>query len=383
MKVAIIHDWLVSYGGAELFVQYLLKLYPTADIYTLIYDKKKMSKYFPGVPIHTSSLQRLPFVSKLYTKLLSFMPSAIESFDLSSYDLVISSSSCCAKGVITSPLTPHVAFIHSPMRYAWDLYFSYKKHSSPLTKFFMSLIIPRIRLWDYVSSQRADVLIANSKYIARRIKKFWNRKASVIYLPVEVAKFSPPSPTSPTPPPSLEGENKEYYVSFSRLVQYKRVDIALEACIKLNKTLYIIGSGGEEKRLKRLAKGHANIHFLGRVSDSLLSSYLTQATALLFCAEEDYGFTPLEAQVCGCPVIAYGKGGAVETVKENKTGLFFFPQTSNALVEKIKEFEKIKATFNKDEIKEHALTFSFTRFENEFLQAVEEAKKIVKIKGTD
>ena len=185
MKVAIVHDWLVNFGGAERVVQEILSLYPNADIYTLVYDKKKMATYFPPEKIHTSFIQKIPFSKKIYTKLLSLMPKAFENFDFSSYDLVIASSSSCAKGVITPIDCPLVAYIHSPMRYAWDLFYSYKKSSGKLTRFFMDKWIPQIRLWDFVSSQRIDTLIANSSYISRRIKKCWNREAAVIYPPVD------------------------------------------------------------------------------------------------------------------------------------------------------------------------------------------------------
>lgn len=190
MKTAIVHDWLVNYGGAERVVEQMLLLYPDADIYTLVYDEKKMGKIFPKEKVHTSSLQKIPMAEKLYTKFLSLMPKAFEEFDLTGYDLVIASSSCCAKGVITSPTTPFIAYIHSPMRYAWDLYYDYLKNSGRLTKFFMKRWMPDIRKWDYISSQRIDTLVANSSYIARRIKKFWNRDAAVVYPPVDTDRLS-------------------------------------------------------------------------------------------------------------------------------------------------------------------------------------------------
>ena len=188
MKVAIVHDWLVTYGGAERVVEEFLKIYPDADIFTLVYDKKKMEKIFPPEKVHTSFVQKIPCATKLYTKLLSLMPKAFESFDLTGYDLVIASSSSCAKGVITSPATPYIAYIHSPMRYAWDLYFDYFKRSGLITRFFMKRQMPKIREWDFISSQRIDTLVANSAYIARRIKKFWNRDAKVIFPPVDTER---------------------------------------------------------------------------------------------------------------------------------------------------------------------------------------------------
>src|SRR5574344_840605 len=211
MKVAIVHDWLVNYGGAERVVESILSLYPDADIYTLVYDEEKMASHFKPEKVHTSFIQKLPYSTKLYTKLLSFMPRAFESFDFSGYDLVICSSSSCAKGVITPPTVPQIAYIHTPMRYAWDMFYDYRKRSSPLTRFFMDRWMPQIRLWDYVSSQRLDYIIANSNYIARRIKKFWNRDAVVINPPVNTVKFSPNGKPA-----------EDFYVVFSRFVQYKR-----------------------------------------------------------------------------------------------------------------------------------------------------------------
>lgn len=349
MKVAIVHDWLVTFGGAEVFVEYLLRIFPGAEVFTSVYDKRRMKGHFEGVRVHTSALQRLPFASRLYTKLLKFMPSAFESFDLSGFDLVISSSSCCAKGVITSPLTPHIAFIHSPPRYIWDLYFAYKKRSSFVTRFFMARQVPAIRLWDYVSAQRVDVLIANSNYIARRIKKFWGREARVIYLPVDTSRFD----TVET-----KGAGEPYYVAFSRLVSYKRVDLAISACKAMGKRLVVIGSGQEEKRLKALAKG-GKIEFVGRVDDKTLSTILHNARALIFCAEEDYGFVPLEAQACGIPVIAYKRGGATETVIDGQTGVFFPQQTVKSLHAAIQHYEQVEEGFSKEVIAEHARGFTF------------------------
>jgi glycosyltransferase involved in cell wall biosynthesis len=218
MKVAIVHDWLVKYGGAERVVEEMLKLYPDADIYTLVYDEKKMGKIFPKEKVHTSFVQKLPMSTRLYTKLLTLMPKAFESFDFSGYDLVLCSSSSCAKGVITPPDVPHICYIHSPMRYAWDQFFEYRKRSGRLTRFFMNRWMPSIRLWDFISSQRIDSLIANSKYIARRIQKYWNLPSTVIYPPVDTGRLSPNNK-----------ESEDFYVVFSRFVPYKRIDLAISA----------------------------------------------------------------------------------------------------------------------------------------------------------
>lgn len=355
MKTAIVHDWLVNYGGAERVVEQMLLLYPDADIYTLVYDEKKMGKIFPKEKVHTSSLQKIPMAEKLYTKFLSLMPKAFEEFDLTGYDLVIASSSCCAKGVITSPTTPFIAYIHSPMRYAWDLYYDYLKNSGRFTKFFMKRWMPDIRKWDYISSQRIDTLVANSSYIARRIKKFWNRDAAVVYPPVDTDRLSVSDEAA-----------GDYFVVFSRFVPYKRIDLAISACARLNKKLIVIGSGSQEKELKLLAASckNADIKFTGRISDSEVKAYLQKCRALIFCAEEDFGIIPVEAQACGRPIIAFGKGGALETVVNEKTGVFFEEQSVESLVKAIEKFEKLdkENTFNPKKIREHAEKFSAENF---------------------
>ncbi len=365
LKVALVHDWLVNYGGAEDVVSAILEIYPDADIYTLVHDKKKMKGRFEKNKIFTSRLQKIPFATRLYTKFLKFMPSAFEAFDFSAYDLVICSSSSCAKGVITPPQTAQVAYVHTPMRYAWDLFFDYQRRSGRLTRFFMNRWMPQIRLWDYVSAQRIDALFANSKYIARRIKKFWNRDALVIYPPVNVGYFNPTNNVA----------REDFYVFFSRLVPYKRADIAIDACAALGKKLVVIGGGSEAKKLQELAKGKSGISFTGRISDEKVREYLQKCKALIFCAEEDFGIIPVQAQACGTPVIAFGKGGATESVLDKKTGVFFSEQTAASCAEAIKEFEKLEAAGNFDakKIVAHAKTFSRERFIKEFKAACQDA----------
>ncbi|MGL5312043.1 MAG: glycosyltransferase [Peptostreptococcaceae bacterium] len=349
-RVAIVHDWLVTYGGAERVVEAFLEMYPEADIYTLVYDKEKMGKVFRPEKVKTTFIQKFPKATKLYTKLLPFMPYAFEELDLSDYDLVISSSSCCAKGVITGPNTKHIAYIHSPMRYAWDLYHDYKKRSGKLTRFFMSIFMKSLREWDYTSSQRIDVLIANSNYVAKRINKFWRRECKVIYPPVDIDRLSP------------NGKDPEdFYVVFSRFVPYKRIDLAILACKKLGKKLVVIGDGEQRDYLKSLAD--ENITFTGRISDEEVKDYLQRCKAMIFSAEEDFGIVPLEAQACGRPVIAYGKGGALETVVDGVTGVFFKEQEVDSVVEGIEKFETLN--LNTNDIYNHAMKFSRERFKKE------------------
>ncbi len=370
MKVAIVHDWLVNYGGAERVVEQMLKMYPDADIFTLVYDKKKMGKIFPEEKVHPSFIQKIPKATKLYTKFLSLMPKAFESFDLTSYDLVIASSSSCAKGVITSPNTAFVAYIHSPMRYAWDLYYDYFMNAGILTRFFMKRQMPAIRQWDFLSSQRINTLVANSSYIKKRIKKFWNRDSKVIFPPVDVDRLSPNN---------LPAE--DFYVVFSRFVSYKRVDLAIKACGQLGKKLIVIGSGSQESELKTLASKYrkADIKFTGRINDEEVKVYLQKCRAMIFSAEEDFGIIPVECQACGRPVIAFGKGGALETVKENTTGIFFQEQNEESLKEAIVRFEKLEGegTFKTSVIVEHAQKFSAERFRRELQAVIDETLKEV------
>lgn len=371
MKTAIVHDWLTNYGGAETFVELLLRIYPDADIYTLLYDKKKLKGHFENNKIYTSSLQKIPFAKKFYTKLLKFMPRAFESFDFSDYDLVISSSSSCAKGVITPPHVPHIAYVHTPMRYAWDLFFDYRKRSGKLTRFFMDRWMGDIRLWDYVSAQRIDTIVANSAYIARRIKKFWNREAQVIYSPLNDRRFFP----------DFSKQREDFYVAYSRMVPYKRMDLAVSAIKGSGKKLVVIGTGSEEEKIKSIAAGDENIKFLGRASDEVLRDHLQRCRAMIFCAEEDFGLAPLEAQACGSPVIAFGRGGACETVIDGKTGVFFTEQKTDSLREAISRFEELhlRGAFDAHEIAAHAKSFSEEKFVREFTAAVEETRQRVKI----
>lgn len=354
-KVAIVHDWLVNYGGAERVVESFLEMYPEADIFTLVYDEKKMGKIFPKNKIKTTFVQKIPKGIKIYTKLLPLMPYAFEELDLSEYDLVISSSSCCAKGVITGPNTKHIAYIHSPMRYAWDLYHDYKKRSGKVTQIFMSLFMKKLREWDYSSSQRIDILIGNSNYVKKRIKKFWNREAEVIYPPVDIERLEP-----------NYKEAEDFYVVFSRFVPYKRIDLAIEACKELDKKLIVIGDGEQREYLKSLG-GNKTI-FTGRISDDEVKDYLQRCKGLIFCAEEDFGIIPLEAQACGRPVIAYGKGGALETVVDKETGTFFYEQTVESLKRAIENFEQID--FMDRAIYEHARKFSKDLFKKRIRKCI-------------
>ncbi len=302
------------------------------------------------------------------------LPAAWEEFDLTGYDLVLSSSSSCAKGVITRPDTPHIAYIHSPMRYAWDLYYDYYKRSGRLTRFFMKRWIPRLREWDYISSQRLDCIVANSSYVARRIQKFWGREATVV---------NPPVNTDSLMPNGLADEG--FYLAFSRMVAYKRLDLAIRACGRTGRKLVVIGSGGQEKELKKLASSFkaSDIRFTGRIGDAEVKSYLQRCRALIFCAQEDFGIIPVEVQACGRPVIAYASGGALETVVDGKTGIFFAEQSESSLTGALDRFERMEAEscFNAKTIAEHASAFSEKRFREQMAAVIDRTVQKVKAGG--
>jgi glycosyltransferase involved in cell wall biosynthesis len=346
-SVAIVHDWLVTAGGAEKVLQSLLKVFPQAVVYTIVDFLKPQDRAFLRKhKVHTSFIQKLPLANKYYRHYLPLMPLAIEQFDLSGYDLVISSSYAVAKGVITGPGQPHICYCHSPMRYAWDLQHQYLRESglqkgikSLLARFFLH----KLRIWDVRSANGVDHFIANSNFVAERIHKFYRRHSSVIYPPVSFDSLQQQDLTDKT----------EFYLTASRLVPYKRIDLVVEAFNALpTKKLMVVGDGPEFKKISRIAK--ENITVLGRVSDDKLKQLLHSARAFIFPAEEDFGILPLEAQACGTPVLAYGKGGSLETVtgiytgdpiSENSTGVFFNEQNSVAITDAIHFFEKNEHLF--------------------------------------
>jgi glycosyltransferase involved in cell wall biosynthesis len=351
MKVAIVHDWLTIYGGSESIVRILHEMFPDAPIYTTVYDKKNMPEDFARMDIRPSFLQKYPFAKKKYTMYLPFMPRAFESFDLSQYDLVVSSNTSCSKGVLTGANTLHICYCNTPMRYGWDFYHEYIREKGRLGTFLISCMMKKIRLWDRLSADRVDLFIANSHNVARRIRKHYRRDSHVIYPPVRTQLFTPGT-----------GETEgDYFLAVSRLVPYKRIDLLVEAFSQLGLPLKIIGDGSERKQLEKNAS--SNIQFLGRLEDDKVLKYMQGARAFLFPGEEDFGITPIEAQACGVPVIAYGKGGALETVEEGKTGLFFWEQTASSLTEAVRAFDGM--SFDKAYIAAHAEKFSEERFRRE------------------
>lgn len=366
VKVAIVHDWLPVIAGAEKVLEQILKIYPDADVFTLfdfLSDEDK--EIFDNAKITASYLNRLPKVKKYYRKLLPLCPQAIEDFDLSEYDLVISSSHACAKGCITNAQQTHVSYVHSPVRYAWDLTHQYLKQSNMdkgLKGFIAKYLLHKFRIWDYRTANNVDHYISNSNYIAQRIWKTYRRDAQTIYPPVDVERFA------------FVEEKEDFYLAASRQVPYKRIDLIVEAFTKMpEKRLIVIGDGPEEDKIKKIAEGHSNIKIKGFLGNDALRDHMQRAKAFVFAAEEDFGIIPVEAQACGTPVIAFGAGGALETVVSGKTGIFFDQQTADSICEAVNEFEKKSGTINPKACRKHAEKFAPEIFRENLKAAVDEA----------
>ena len=355
MNIALVHDWLTNVAGAEKVLLVLKEIFPKAPIYTSVFDSKK-AKPFTKFDIRTSYLNNWPFFKSQRELLVPYSPGAFENFDLSSFDLVISNTTFAAKGVITKPDSVHICYCHTPARYLWEPELdprSDKGYLSGLRK----RTAHKLRIWDKVASDRPDYYFANSKYISKRIKKYYGRDSIVIYPPVDVDQFVPGD----------QEKVQDYYLFVSRLIGYKKCDIVIRAFNKLGLPLKIIGSGPEKKYLQKIAKD--NIEFLGFLDDVELKKYYSQAKAFIFAAEEDFGIVPVEAMASGRPVIAYGRGGATETVVEGKTGLFFSQQTAESLINTVKKFDSKK--FDSKIIRQQAEKFSTERFKKEFREEVE------------
>ena len=351
-RVAIVHDWLVTYAGADRVVDCMHHVFPDAPIYTLVYDKDHMPAWFRDYEIHTTYIQKIPFATKIYRSLLPLMPKAFEALDLSEYDMVISSSSSCSKGVITRPDAVHICYCHTPIRYVWDFYYTYRSNANALVRAVMPGQMHKLRQWDKCAADRVDYFVANSHYIAKRIKKYYRRDSDVIYPCVHINE----DPFVP---------REDFYLVVGRFTWYKRIDLAVAACTKLNRPLVVIGSGGEGEHLKAIAG--PTVRFLGGgLSDEEVRGYYLRAKAFLFPGEEDFGITPVEAQSAGTPVLAYGKGGVCETVLDGKTGLFFDEQTVDSLADCIQRFEAQGVSCSAQEIRDHSRRFSEQRFKEEF-----------------
>ncbi|MCL2380177.1 MAG: glycosyltransferase [Treponema sp.] len=364
MKVAIVHYWLVNMRGGEKVLQALLELFPEADIYTHVYDPKVMPESINARKVYTSYIQKLPLAKKLYQKYMPLMPNALCGFNLQDYDLVISSESGPAKGVIPNPTAYHICYCHSPMRYLWDMYHEYFQKTNPLVRFFMKRLVPGLRLWDVCSANLVDLFIANSSYVAKRIKRYYNREAEIVYPPVDLCKFF-----------SVQRNPKDFYLFFGQLTGYKRADIAIEACIASGRKLVVAGSGGKAAEKRRYEKSGL-VRFAGRPSDEEARELYSSARALLFPGIEDFGIIPVEANAAGCPVIALRKGGALDTVKEGITGLFFDEQTPASLVQAMDRFESIEGRFaDRAPFAAHVEQFSGQAFREKILGIVAERKR--------
>lgn len=360
-RVAIVADWLNNLGGAETVIKSLCDLYPSADIYTSVYDKEGTSGHFAGRNVYTSFLQKIPGAKNKHQLFSKWRPYAFENFDLSSYDIVISSSSAEAKGVITKPETLHICYCHTPTRYYWSDYHEYKNRMefgilNPLAKLVMPLWIHKLRIWDFIASQRPDAWIGNSNYVKKRIWKYYRKDASVIHPPVNTSRFTY----------NPKGEKEDYFFAASRAIPYKRLDIAVDAATMLGIPLKVAGSGPMLEDLQRRAG--ASVQILGRISDEEMEEHMQKAKAFIFPPEEDFGITPLEAMAAGTPVIAYGKGGAKDYVVPGLSGEFFETQTPDALANVMKTFDI--NTYKPEKIRTHAEKFSETNFHKTFAEFV-------------
>jgi glycosyltransferase involved in cell wall biosynthesis len=328
LRVAIIHYWLVGMRGGEKVLESLCTMFPQADIFTHAYRPDKISAQIRGHRVITTSVGKLPLADRMYQKYLPFMPAALDALDLSGYDLVLSSEAGPAKGVVAPVDTPHLCYCHSPMRYIWDQYSIYHANAGLLTKALMPAMARRLRTWDVETAARPDRIIANSRHVANRIQKYWRRDADVINPPVSVHKFSAAAPQ----------DRGGYYLWLGELAPYKRPDLAIEAFNRLDRPLFVIGGPGKaEAQLARKAK--ANIRFLGRVDDERLRRYLASCRALIFPGEEDFGIVPVEAMASGRPVIAYGRGGVLDSVVNGETGMMFDEQSVEGLIDAVERFE--------------------------------------------
>lgn len=364
MKVAIVHDWLVVSGGAEKVLKNIIECFPKADIFSIV-DFLEDRDCVKGKTVNTSFIQRMPFARRRYRAYLPLMPIAIEQVDLSGYDLVISSSHAVAKGVLTGPNQVHVSYVHSPIRYAWDLQHQYLRESNlsrGIKSVMARVLLHYIRGWDSRSANGVDHLLANSQFIARRIKKAYQREATVIYPPVDLANMT------------MRTQKEDFYVTASRMVPYKRIDLIVRAFSQTpERRLVVIGDGPEMKKIKAVAGD--NVTILGHQPSDVLVDYLQRARAFIFAAEEDFGISVVEAQACGTPVIAFGRGGALESViglpLDRPTGVFFGEQTPESLLDAVSRFEHSSHLFDARQCRKNAERFSSENFKTALVNFID------------
>jgi len=352
MKVALVHDFLLKLGGAERVLKVFSDMFPDAPIFTLLYDEKSVGRVFPKEKIICSSLQNYPsFLRRKYRIFTLKMPNEVENFDFSGFDLILSSSSAFAHGIIAPTSTKHICYCHSPMRYAWDHSSEYilENDMSGFKKIIYSFIVKRLREWDFLAAKRPDLYIANSGNVATRIKKYYKIDSKVVYPPVDIKKFK------------LTTGNNGYFLIVSTLTPYKKIDLAVSLFNKIGKKLVIIGDGPHKKYLQSISAD--NIEFLGFRPDSDVSSYMEGCRALIFPGEEDFGIVPLEAMACGKPVLAYGKGGALETVIPGETGELFYDDNIQSMEDALAKLLNNEKKYKSPHIRKHAESFNRDIFE--------------------
>jgi glycosyltransferase involved in cell wall biosynthesis len=378
VRIAIVHDWLTGMRGGEKVLEAFCELFPESDIFTLIHVNGSVSKIIENKCIRTSFLQKIPFAKSHYRSFLPLFPLAVESFDMRNYDIVLSSSHCVAKGVLTSPSTIHICYCHTPMRYIWDSYHTYFNADKRglISRFMTSVVAHYLRSWDVTSSNRVNYFVANSYNVANRIQKYYKRSAKVIHPPVDCTFYTP----------SDSYKEGDYYLIVSAFAPYKRIDIAVDAFEKLGLPLIVVGGGQEEYLVKSVTKKYVTC--VGWQSDESLKKYYRECKALIFPGEEDFGIVPLEAQACGKPVIAFAKGGVLETVHgiysqlgsergrlphqpEMPTGVFFTEQTAESLMEAIVFFENYRSLFYPVIMRKHAEGFDYLLFKEKLKQYIE------------
>ena len=376
-RIAIVHEWLTSHAGSEKVVEQILKIYPNADLYSLVdFLPPNLRFFIQHKPVETSFIQRLPFAKRHFRSYLPLMPLAIEQFDLSDYDLIISSHHAVAKGVLTRPDQLHISYVHTPLRYGWELQHQYLqqaglnrglkgKTAGTLTR----LILHYMRIWDVLSAHRVDRYVANSRYVARRIEKTYRRPAQVIYPPVNTQRFLPVDRAANVL--TTTGPREDFYLTVSRFVPYKRVDLTVAAFSELGLPLVVIGDGALAPALKQAAG--PTVQFLGKQPDSVVEDYMRRCKGFIFPPEEDFGITPVEAQAAGAPVIAYAKGGQAETVIDGETGFIFTQQTVESLVHSVKRLQASVDQFEADRLRKNAERFSESRFQTQFGDFVNDA----------
>jgi glycosyltransferase involved in cell wall biosynthesis len=364
LKVALVHDWLTGMRGGEKCLEVLCELFPRATLFTLFRGKNPLSPAIAGMEIRTSFLDRLPFIHRYYRLCLPLFPAAIEHLDLKGYDLVISSSFCAAKGVVAMPDSLHICYCYSPMRYAWDMRREYFSNGFGPARALLPFFLSRLRAWDATASLRVDSFIAISRHVQDRIRKYYRRGSTVIHPPVDCQRFRPADPGA---------KSGDHYLMVTALAPYKRVDLAVEAFNRSGKPLRIVGSGPGLKRLRKQARG--NIEFLGWRSDDELRDHYQACRALVFPGEEDFGIAPLEAQASGKPVIAYGRGGALETIiplpAERPTGVLFPEPTVESLERAVATLEANAGRFDPAEIRKNALRFDRPIFKERLKEFIE------------